>query len=182
MPSTRYVHAVARNLSELQRAILNRRTLVALEEERVVNLGFLRLAYLAIFNDYIAHCMKVFEESSRVASLWYLHRTDQHLVDAFASNSGIDMTAMKAVSAKLKQIRDRTHFHIDADAVQEVRAVWRAAGLTGRELSGAVDAALEIVTHLQQHHSLPEVSLPDEYAAKHLRAQISKCANVIDRR
>lgn len=182
MPSTRYVHAVARNLAELQRAILNRRTLVALEEERVANLGFLRLAYLALFNDYIAHCMKVFEENNRVASLWYLHRTDQHLVDAFASQSKIDMTVLKEVSAKLKQIRNRTHFHIDADAVQEPSAVWKVAGLTGRALAGAVDAAWAIVTHLQQHHSLPKVSLPDDYTEMHLRAQVHSCAKVLDHR
>jgi hypothetical protein len=179
MPSSRYVHAVARNLAELQRAILNRRVLAALERERAANLGFLRLAYLALFNDYIAHCMKVFEESTRVASFWYLYRTDQHLVDDFAAKDNVDISSLKEVSTKLKHIRDRTHFHMDADAVQEVRAVWKVAGLTGRSLADAVDAAWSVVTHIQEHYSLPAVSLPSEFTAMHLGQQVSACAKKV---
>lgn len=176
MPNTLYAHAIARNLAELQRAIVNRSAMIAIEKEHATGLGFLQLAYLAMFNDYIAHSIKVFEENKRVASLWYLYRTDQHLVDAFAAEGKIDIASLSLVSAKLKHIRNRTHFHIDADAVLKTREVWKSADLKGQQLSNALDAAWRIVTHLQQHHSLPAVSIPSEFTLVRLQEQVGKCA------
>lgn len=60
MQTQRYERAIGRNLAELQRAILNRTTLLGLEDAGVSHL-FLKLTYYALFNDYIAHCIKVFE-------------------------------------------------------------------------------------------------------------------------
>ena len=173
MLSTRYANALSRNLAELQRAILDRTLLVAIEKERAAGSGFLRLAYMALFNDYVAHCIKVFEKSTRVASFWYLYRTDQHLCDAWARSQKIDVPAMDAVATKLKHIRDLTHFHIDVDAVLDAKAVWKTAGLSGKELASAVDAAWSLTTQLQKHQGLPEVTLPEDYTVRRMQREIS---------
>lgn len=174
MPPTRYVKAVARVLAELQRAIMNRTAMVAIEKEYATGSGIFRIAYLALFNDYIAHSMKVFEQSTRVASLWYLYRADQPLLDTFAAGATIDLDNLRGLSSKLKHIRDKTHFHIDADAVVATKEVWRQAGITGRELSNAIDQAWKLACHLQQHHGLEAVQLLPEVTPERLRKQVAK--------
>jgi len=72
-----------------------------------------------------------------------------------------DFFKISKVSEKLKHIRDKTHFHIDTSGVLDAKAVWREAGLSGKELSAAVDAAWHLLTDLQQSLSLPEVTLPE---------------------
>ena len=172
MQGKRYTKAIERNLAELQRAILNRTTMLGIEQSRGGTSLFLQVSYFALFNDYVAHCIKVFERSKQAASFWYIYRTDQKIVDAFAKKAKIDMASLEEVSAKLKHIRDQTHFHIDTNGVLDTKAVWRAAGLTGKQLSIAVDAAWSILTHLQESLSLPEVSLPSYYKVAHVHERV----------
>ncbi|MDI4635820.1 hypothetical protein J7U46_22330 [Pelomonas sp. V22] len=173
MHSQRYTRAIERNLAELQRAILNRTTMVGIEKVGGVSSLFLQVTYFALFNDYVAHCIKVFENSTRAASFWYIYRTDQGLVDAFAKKAKLDIASLEAVSAKLKHIRDQTHFHIDSKGVLDTKSVWRAAGLTGKQLSAAVDAAWSILTHLQQSLLLPETPLPAYYKVAHVLERVA---------
>lgn len=161
MVSQQYERAIERNLAELQRAILNRSTLLGLEDAGGISHLFLKLAYFALFNDYIAHCIKVFETGKQAASFWYIYRTNQKPIDACARREKISIKALEKVSGKLKHIRDKTHFHIDTTGVLDAKAVWREAGLSGKELSVAVDAAWHMLTNLQQSLSLPEVMLPE---------------------
>lgn len=160
MKSQRYDRAIERNLAELQRAILNRTTLLGLEDAGGISHLFLKLAYLALFNDYIAHCIKVFERGKQAASFWYIYRTNQKPIDACARRQKISIQALEKVSEKLKHIRDKTHFHIDETGVLDPKSVWRYASLSGKELSVAVDAAWCLLTDLQRSLSLPEVTLP----------------------
>jgi hypothetical protein len=160
MASSRYENAIQRNLAELQRAVLNRTTLLGLEDANGISHLFLRLIYYAIFDDYIAHCIKVFENSKGAASFWYIYRTNRAPINAFACHHEISLEQLETVSAKLKHIRDKTHFHIDTNGVLDPKRVWHDAGLTGKELAVAVDAAWEILKDLQVSLGLPEVSLP----------------------
>lgn len=173
-PSERYKSAIARNLAELQRAIHNRDAMVALEAERATGYSIFRIAYLALYNDYMAHAMKVFEVSKRVASFWYLYRTDKGLVDRFAQVTSIDLGSLEDMSVKLKSVRDSTHFHIDADTVSDTKRIWRDAGIKGSALSKAIDDAWLLVRHLQEQHHLPAVELLPEMTKEHLREQIRR--------
>lgn len=173
MKSQRYDRAIQRNLAELQRAILNRTTLLGLEDAGGISHLFLKLSYFALFNDYIAHCIKVFETGKQAASFWYIYRTNQKPIDTCARREKINVKALEKVSEKLKHIRDKAHFHIDTTGVLDVKAVWREAGLSGKELSAAVDAAWCILTDLQQSLSLPEVMLPEYDRALVRRLAIS---------
>jgi hypothetical protein len=151
--------AIQRNLAELQRAILNRTTLLALEDARVSHL-FLTLTYNALFNDYIAHCIKVFENSRQAASFCDIYRRHKTSIESIARSKGINLKHFETVSGKLKQIRNKTHFHIDIAGALDAKAVWRKAGLTGKQLSTAVDAAWEILNDLQCSLGGSGVSLP----------------------
>lgn len=173
-PSPRFVSAIARNLAELQRAIHNRDAMLAIEAERATGYSLLRLAYLALYNDYMAHAMKIFEEGTRVASFWYLYRTDKGLSDRFMRQESIDVSALSDMSARLKCVRDATHFHIDADSVSDTKRIWRAAGIKGAELSSSIDSAWKVVRHLQQHHGLPPVQLLPEMTMERLRRQVKR--------
>lgn len=172
MQRKRYMKAIERNLAELQRAILNRTTMLGIERSKGVRSLFLQVTYFALFNDYVAHCIKAFERSKGAASFWYIYRTDQKIVDTFTKSEKIDLVALEDVSAKLKHIRDKTHFHIDAEGVLDTKAIWHEAGLTGKQLSEAVDDMWSILIHLQEHLSLPAVSLPSYYKIAHVYERV----------
>lgn len=158
---SRYERAIERNLAELQRAILNRTTLLGFEAAGSLSHDFLKLTYYALFNDYVAHCIKVFDRSKQSTSFWYIQRTNAKPVAAYARRHKISMAALERVSDKLKHIRDRTHFHIDSEGVLDPKAVWREADLTGKQLSAAVDGAWSILRDLAKSLHLPEVTLLD---------------------
>lgn len=161
MESQRNIRAIERNLAELQWAILHRNTLEGIAAVKSAHHLFLHSAYNALFNDYIAHCIKVFEQSKDVASFWYVHRINQKDIDVFAETRGIHLSKLETVSQKLKHIRNKTHFHIDSKGVLDPNAIWGQAALNGSELASAVDAAWQILTHLQDLLGLPEVRLPE---------------------
>jgi len=162
------VKAIERNLAELQRAQLNRTTLEGLASLDGFSSLLPMVIYTALFNDYIAHCMKVFERSGKSASFWYLYRTHQGPIDTFAKKERIDIGSLEVVSARLKEIRNLTHFHIDANSVMDHKAVWRSAELKGKELSGAVNAAWKIVDFLRAEFGVKEVFVPDYYSTKYV--------------
>jgi len=172
MSVSRYSKAIERNLAEMQRAILNRTTLLGIERSKGVRALFLQVVYFALFNDYVAHCIKVFEQSKKAASFWYIYRTDQKIVDAFAKKEKINLDALEGVSKKLRHIRDKTHFHIDAEGVLDTKAIWREAGLTGKQLSKAVDDTWAILVHLQQQLSLPAITTPAYYKVAHVHERV----------
>src|SRR5262245_21537267 len=145
---SRYEQAIERNLAELQRAILNRITLVGLEAAAPLTRDFLKLTYYAFFNDYVAHSIKVFDRNKQSTSFWYIHRTNAKPVSAAARKHAVSLSALSDVSDKLKKIRDRTHFHIDSQGVLDPQAIWRDADLRGKELAQAVDGAWLILLDL----------------------------------
>lgn len=170
--SQRFANAVARNLAELQRAILNRNAMVAIESERASKYAIFRIAYLALFNDYMAHAMKVFEKSRRVASFWYLYRSDSGVVDRFMRANAIEMQRFEELAEKLKLVRDTTHFHIDARNLSDTKRIWRNAGIKGSALAATIDDAWNVVCHLQEHHGLPSVGLLTDMQRERLRLQV----------
>lgn len=146
---SRYKKALFRNLNEVGRAILERRAIVGLEKARTHHtMDFIRIAYDAMFNDMIAHAIKLFEDDSRVASFWYVKRCKEMEVADFVARNKIDMSKLEKTRDSLKHIRDRTHFHIDKDAVKDSKVIWEEAKIKGRELAEAIDIAWKILDHL----------------------------------
>ena len=144
----RYFAAIDRNLSELQGARLNRDTLNAMEEADGISHLLLKIIYIAIHNDYMARCMKVFERGE-AASFWYIYRTNPQPIDARAKQMGFSVSDFEQIACKLKHIRDKTHFHIDRKGVLDPKAVWSDADLKGIDLSSAVNDVWDLLNHLQ---------------------------------
>ena len=112
----------------------------------------------------------MFEQSKRgTTSFWYIHRTNEKVLDDLATRRDISISSLRNVSEKLKPIRDKTHFHIDPEGVLDPKAVWRDAALTGKELSNAVDDAWTLLVDLQRSLALPEVYIPDYYVPAHVK-------------
>ena len=144
MNTSRYEAAIERNLAELQRAILNRRAVIAMEEVGISN-GYLKVIYFALFNDYMAHCIKVFERSSGAASFWYIYDTNQKPINDFARKNGMDLSKFESLTEQLKHVRDKTHFHIDREGVLDSKAVWKEVELNGKELATAIDQMWDLL-------------------------------------
>lgn len=146
---SRYKRALLRNLNEVGWAILERRAMVGLEKARTHQaINFIGIAYDAMLNDMIAHAIKLFEDSSRVASFWYVKRCKEKEVAEFVARNKLDISKLEKTRDSLKHIRERTHFHIDKDAVIDPNAIWDEAKVTGRQLAEAIDIAWKILDHL----------------------------------
>ena len=65
------------------------------------------------------------------------------------------------MSDKLKKIRDKTHFHIDKDAVNDPEKVWEAAGLKGVELREALDYGFRVMNFLHTKYFKSEFPFPE---------------------
>jgi hypothetical protein len=149
-------------------SIIHRTTLQGIAEAKPVYHYFLHSTYTGLFNDYISHCLKVFDLSGQVASFWYIFRTNEKRIKDFSRSAEIDLDELKIISQKLKIVRDKTHFHIDGEAVLDPEEFWRQADISAARLSRAVDATWKILTHVQQLLGLAEVNLPN-YSVKSAR-------------
>lgn len=157
--SSRYKRALARNLAELQKALLIRTTILGIEAHRRKRKIFTRIIHDALHNDYISHAIKVFDRNSQSSSFWYLYRTDPRLIDKYAQQTGYAISDLEIVADKLKMIRDGTHFHIDRVGVMDPRTVWHGANLTGKELAAAIDFAWGALQLVREQLDLPETTL-----------------------
>lgn len=134
--------------------------MVAVESIGSVTNFILKVLYYALFNDYISHCIKVFERSSGAASFWYIYETNQKPLNAYAKEHGIDISAFQVLTEKLAHVRNKTHFHIDREAVLDPQAAWREADINGANLASAVDAVWALLNDLQRSRSQAPMEVP----------------------
>ena len=146
---SRYDSSLKRNLAELQKALLIRVTLLGIEKHRYITKVFTRVIRESLHNDHMSHAIKVFEQSSKSASFWYLYRTDPRPIDKYAHKVGYDVGNLQIVADKLKIIRNGSHFHIDKTGVLDPKVVWSGAALTGKELAAAIDFVWGALSSIQ---------------------------------
>lgn len=147
---SRYDSALKRNLAELQKALLIRVTLLGIEKHRYTTKVFTRVIRDALHNEHMSHAIKVFEQSSKSASFWYLYRTDPGPIDNYARQVGYDTCNLQIVTDKLKAIRNGSHFHIDQTGVLDPKVVWSGAALTGKDLGAAIDFLWGVLGTIQK--------------------------------
>ena len=132
----RYQRAIRRCLAEAQNAILKRTALVGLHKaESSHGLDFFRICDHALYNDYISHAIRLFERSDQAASFWYVLKSNEAAARAAAVSRSVSIPEIDALTERLKGIRDKTHFHINREAVVKPSEVWSEAAITGDELS-----------------------------------------------
>ena len=157
----RYIKALNRNLSELQKAILIRTTLLAIEKHEYTARNFIRIIKDALYTAYIAHAIKVFDRNRESASYWYIVRVNSGSIDRVAKSLCISLDGLEAVSDKIKIIRDGTAFHIDKKSVIDPSVVWGEADLTGKDLSDAIDTVWSVLSKIQEEQGGNVPSLLD---------------------
>jgi hypothetical protein len=160
MSEPRFDRSLKRNLDELGRAILDWKAIKGLEVADTAHpIDFIRLSYWALFNDCFAHAMRVFEHG-RVASFWYLRSCKEAELDQAAA-VGIEITELERLSASLKLVRNKTHFHIDQKAVFDPRAVWQRADIKGPDFERLLRGSFDILNKLHRKRWGHDFWLPE---------------------
>ena len=164
---SRYLSALRRNLDELQRATMARICAQGFENDWPPTHLHAKLYYNALFNDFLTKCMKVFELRRQTASFWYLERTDAQAMMTALGGSAALLAELRAVSERLKHIRDKVHFHIDEHGVLNPDGVWQDAALSRDRLDAAVKTALGALLRLADMHQLQVERIPTDMTQFH---------------
>lgn len=144
--------ALKRNFAELNNAILKRTAYNQLCKAGFTYTGmsFFVIADQALFNDMIAGAIRVFDDHKDVSSIWYIIRCNEGAAKKAAAACGTSIESLRAIVPKLRHIRDKTHFHIDREAVEAPDEVWKYAGISGDELTDALYGAAALIAHIKR--------------------------------
>lgn len=147
----RYVRALRRNLFELRYALSERNLInevVAVAPE--TSWSFFSYAYVAMTNDMFSHAMKALDTHKDAVSFWFLYRCKKEEVDDCLNDIGLSFIELEKMTADLKYVRDKTHFHIDRNGVFDPRKVWEKAGITGDFFNKVIEGLWEILNRLHE--------------------------------
>ncbi|MDO8281845.1 MAG: hypothetical protein Q7U10_04365 [Thermodesulfovibrionia bacterium] len=144
-----YKSALQRNLNEVVMAKLEYDAYREIDEKLLLNFydSFFVLAQDSLFNDMVAHMIKVLDQDSQSTTFWYIFRYKSDEVKEFIKRENIDFMAIYDIANKLKIVRNKTHFHIDKKGVKDPKAVWADANITYDELKSNIDAIYKILNY-----------------------------------
>jgi hypothetical protein len=140
-----------------------RTTLDGIETAGNIEFLFLKLVYNSLFNDYLAKCIKVFENSKQSASFFYIYKNDEKAIKVAATIEKIDLNIFDNIAPKLKGLRDSLHFHLDRDGIMDTNQVWHDAEITVQELKHCVLSAQKLLSNLATTFNLKKETIPNEY-------------------
>jgi hypothetical protein len=157
--------ALKRTSAELNNAILKRTAYNQLCKAGFTYTGtsFFEITGQALFNDMMAGAIRVFDDHKDVTSIWYIIRCNEGAAKKAAAACGISIASLRAIVPKLRQIRDKTHFHIDREAVEAPQEVWKRAGISGNELTDALYGAATLIAHIKREIYGGELEKPTPY-------------------
>jgi hypothetical protein len=162
---------IQRNFNELNNAILK---LTALEELRKLELTYCRMSFFviaehALYNDLLAHAIKVLDEHRDAMSFWYVLRCEERVVNKALSAAGLDLNQLKALSVKLMHVRDKTLFHIDRKSVKEPASVWLQADIEGSDFAEALPAIASTLAYTKKQLFGGELEVLTKYDGSDIR-------------
>jgi hypothetical protein len=162
MDDKTYHAALKRNLNELVIAELEFDAYREIGDKLLLDWydSFFVLAQDALFNDMVAHMIKVLDQNSQSATFWYIFRYKSEEAKKFVRKENIDFMAIYDIAEKLKIVRDKTHFHIDKKDVRNPKAVWSSANITYDELQESMQSVYMILNHLHAKEFDFEFSKP----------------------
>lgn len=105
---------------------------------------FLGLCSMALFNDMVAHLIKVLERNSKALTFWNIRSRNKKQINEILKKSSCNLSFLKNVSDKLRDIRNHTHFHIDTENVSNPKEVWKKSGLKNLDIKKTIVILLEI--------------------------------------
>ena len=150
MDNKTYRAALQRNLNELVIAELEFDAYYEISNTVLLNFpdSFFWLAQTALFNDMVAHMIKVLDQNSQSATFWYIFRYKSKETKEFIKKERIDFMEIYDVAEKLKVVRDKTHFHIDKNSVRDPKMIWSTADLTYDSLQRNMESVYKVLNHL----------------------------------
>ena len=145
---------IKRNINEMGFAILQRKTMNGLESANFAHEGldFFRITHISLFNDMMAHIIKVMDTNKQSATFWAIYDQYKVDIDSLWKQRGFFLIDIQLVASKLKLIRDKTNFHIDEKAVSKPKEVWTTADLTGAQLTATMDIVWATLLHVHRIH------------------------------
>lgn len=171
-----YQRALKRLMHELDQAICEDRAHAAIWDcHTAQNMNFFRVAFYALSNDTVAHAIKILDRHPQTASFWYIFQQKEQEIRSFCTIRSISLSEIEAVSDLLKDIRNRTHFHIDRRDVFDPEAVWSRARLKHSRFTAVLDALWQILDHLYTAEHGQSFGMPD-YSGEDV-APILRAAN-----
>ncbi len=145
--------ALERCLNEVGIGLLEARMTRAFRDTDTVHgWDFFRLSSMAIFNDMVAHAMKVLEEGPKVRGFWYLLKHCGADMEEIANEKGHDLTKLSKLWNRLKRIRNQTHFHLGSAGVADPKKIWHEADVTFNELFAGLQAVFDILDGLHERY------------------------------
>jgi hypothetical protein len=160
MSEPQYRERFRKALDRLMREIDNLRTeqaaIAAYREVQLPRNRFLTTAFVALLGDRLLRFVRIFEDSTDVASFWYLYRCEPQRM------KNLDIERLRDFSDRLKTVRDLTFIHLDKKGIFDAVAIWREAGITEGDLIHAVETARGALKGLWiEEFGNPPISISD---------------------
>ena len=163
--NTEYKEAIKRSFNEISTAKYMKNAIDGLALANSMHtLDFFYLAATSLKSDIMTRLFKVYEISRRKdqpRNIWYIKKQDsvrfQELIDEFS----ISNPKLEEISKKLKRIRDKAHFHIDYEFINNTQEVWKMAGLRPEEIDYLLISAFNILRALVEEVTGEKTELID---------------------
>jgi len=134
-----------------------------------VGLDFFRVSLNALKDARLVRLIRVLEDDPKVASFWYLLKSNARLVRAAAKKGGLDIPSLRATSKALLAIRTKTFMHIDKDGVFDPQSFYKAAGVTNNDVERIIRGLWRTMEYLHNEVFGTEIQ-GDEYPGTDIRA------------
>ena len=145
----RYYRALIRNLHEVRFCLSHRNAVNAIVEVAPkTSWSFFSYAYLALYDDMVAHAIKVLDKHKDASSFWYLYRCNQKEFGSLLKKSDLQFEDIENLTERLFKIRDKTHFHIDRMGVFDPSAIWKEADIKGSFFNSVMEGIWEVLKEL----------------------------------
>jgi len=113
-----------------------------------IGLDFFKVAHAALLGDRLIRLVRVFEDSRRIASFWYLHSCRPSEVEALLRDTPMTLAGLRDLSARLKKVRNKTFVHIDKRGVFNPAAIYQDAAIKATQLEKGVEALWCVLNRL----------------------------------
>lgn len=135
---------VKRNLSEIAFAEYKWLALTEMKRANIdysFDCSFFYLVNHALYNDAIAHLIKVLDTDKKSTTFWHIHSFFPNEINAELDKQGWPYEKLRNFySLQLRLIRIKTHFHIDKDCVLNPEKVWSESNIKADDVISVIRA------------------------------------------
>ncbi|MBI4611096.1 MAG: hypothetical protein HY726_19075 [Candidatus Rokubacteria bacterium] len=144
----RFARTTKRLLTEVYWLRTEQKALQMLEGRDHIGVDFFLVAYTALGGDRLIRLVRVFENSKKVASFWYLYRCDPKRIEQLLKVTGTQLSELEDLSDRLRVIRNKVFVHIDKQGVFNPSAIYQLAAIKGKSVQQAIEALWHVFSQL----------------------------------